>query len=60
MIRLEKSKRNRTGSRIEFAVTFLTVFDDDLGAWRRANPELTVERPESMRLRAAATARPRL
>ncbi|MFE4657268.1 hypothetical protein ACFRFJ_11365 [Streptomyces hydrogenans] len=48
VIQLEKGKRNRTGSRIEFAVAFLTVFDDDLGAWRRANPELTVDRPESM------------
>ncbi|MFJ3777428.1 hypothetical protein ACIPX0_37610 [Streptomyces sp. NPDC090075] len=26
----------------------LAVFDDDLGAWRRAHPELTVHRPESV------------
>lgn len=48
VLQLEKSKWNRSGHLIEFTVTSLTVFDDDLGAWRRANPELTVSRPESV------------
>ncbi|MEU1619105.1 hypothetical protein ABZ479_17640 [Streptomyces sp. NPDC005722] len=45
---VEKSKWNRSGHFIEFTVASLTVFDDGLGAWRRANPELTVRRPESV------------
>ncbi|MFC8455278.1 hypothetical protein [Kitasatospora sp. NPDC057223] len=48
VLRLEKSKWNRSGRLIEFTVASLTVFDEDLGAWRRANPELTVRRPESV------------
>ncbi len=48
VIQLEKSKWNRSGHLIKFTVTSLTVFDDDLGRWRRANPELTVDRPESV------------
>ncbi|MER5866648.1 hypothetical protein [Kitasatospora sp. NPDC002040] len=48
VLRLEKSKWNRSGHLIKFTVASLTVFDDDLGRWRRANPELTVRRPESM------------
>lgn len=48
VLQLEKSKWNRSGHLIKFSVTSLTVFDDDLGAWRRANPELTVRRPESV------------
>jgi hypothetical protein len=43
-----KSKYNRSGHVIEFIVESLTVFDDDLGAWRRANADLTVRRPESV------------
>lgn len=48
VIQLEKSKWNRSEGLIKFTVTSLTVFDDGLGSWRRANPELTVDRPESM------------
>lgn len=48
VLQLEKSKWNRSGHLIKFTVTSLTVFDDDLGKWRRANPELTVRRPESV------------
>ncbi|MER7514018.1 hypothetical protein ABTX82_37735 [Streptomyces lavendulae] len=48
VLQLEKSKWNRSGHLIKFTVTSLTVFDDDLGRWRRANPELTVRRPESV------------
>ncbi|MFI6245393.1 hypothetical protein [Streptomyces sp. NPDC051016] len=48
VIQLEKSKWNRSGHLIKFIVASLTVFDDDLGAWRRAHPELTVHRPESV------------
>ncbi|WP_143687101.1 hypothetical protein [Streptomyces sp. TLI_171] len=48
VLQLEKSKGNRSGSLIKFTVTSLTVLDDDLGRWRRANPELTVRRPESV------------
>ncbi|QKW23544.1 hypothetical protein HUT16_34600 [Kitasatospora sp. NA04385] len=48
VLQLEKSKRNRSGHLIEFTVASLTVFDEDLGAWRRANSELTVRRPESV------------
>ncbi|MFD5610583.1 hypothetical protein [Kitasatospora sp. NPDC127060] len=48
VLQLEKSKWNRSGHLIKFSVTSLTVFDDNLGRWRRANPELTVRRPESV------------
>ncbi|MEU6420408.1 hypothetical protein [Streptomyces spiralis] len=48
VITLEKSKWNRSGHLIQFIVASLTVFDDDLAAWRRANPELTLRRPESV------------
>lgn len=48
VITLEKSKWNRSGHLIKFIVTSLKVFDDDLAAWRRINPELTVNRPESV------------
>ncbi|MEV6195723.1 hypothetical protein AB0M19_25350 [Streptomyces sp. NPDC051920] len=48
VITLEKSKWNRSGQSIQFIVANLTVFDDGLAAWRRANPELTVRRPESV------------
>ncbi|MFF2079710.1 hypothetical protein ACFVXG_33750 [Kitasatospora sp. NPDC058162] len=48
VIQLAKSNRNRSGSLIKFMVASLTVFDAGLGAWRRANPELTVGRPESV------------
>ena len=48
VITLEKSKWNRSGHLIQFIVARLTVFDDRLAAWRRANPELTVRRPESV------------
>ncbi|MGX1548795.1 hypothetical protein [Streptomyces adustus] len=45
---MEKSKWNRPGHLIKFTVASLTVFDERLGAWRRANPELTVRRPASV------------
>ncbi len=45
---LMKSKHNRSGQLIQFMVESLTVFDDALGAWRRASPDLTVRRPESV------------
>ncbi|MEU3843829.1 hypothetical protein AB0E88_27815 [Streptomyces sp. NPDC028635] len=48
MITLETSKWNRSGHLIRFIVASLTVFDDGLAAWRRANPDLTVRRPESV------------
>ncbi|WP_143094201.1 hypothetical protein [Streptacidiphilus jiangxiensis] len=48
VIGLMKSKYNRSGHLIEFMAEQLTVFDDDLGAWRRASPDLTVRRPESV------------
>ncbi|MGW5202539.1 hypothetical protein [Streptomyces spiralis] len=48
VITLKKSKWNRSGHLIQFIVASLTVFDDDLAAWSRANPELTVRRPESV------------
>ncbi|WP_127353782.1 hypothetical protein [Actinacidiphila soli] len=48
VIALEKSKYNRSGHLIEFSVTSLSAFDDSLHAWRRANPGLTVRRPESV------------
>ncbi|MEU6198422.1 hypothetical protein [Streptomyces sp. NPDC047061] len=47
VIGLAKSKYNRAGHLVEFIVESLTVFDDRLGAWRRANAALTVSRPES-------------
>lgn len=49
VIQLVKSRLNRSGHLIKFAVTSLTVIDDDLGGWRRANPELTVRRPAPAR-----------
>ena len=49
VITLEKSKRNRSGHLVKFIVASLTVFDDDLAAWRRANRDLTVDRPEPVR-----------
>jgi hypothetical protein len=45
---LEKSKWNRSGRLVEFFVRSLTVFDEDLGAWRQAHPDLTVRRPKSV------------
>lgn len=48
VITLEKSKWNRSGHLVQFIVASLTVFDDGLGAWRRANRDLTVDRPESV------------
>jgi hypothetical protein len=48
VITLEKSRWNRSGHLVQFIVASLNVFDDDLGAWRRANRDLTVERPESV------------
>ncbi|MFG2823467.1 hypothetical protein ACGFX4_29085 [Kitasatospora sp. NPDC048365] len=55
VIQLEKSKWNRSESLIKFTVTSLTVFDEGLGAWRRANPELTVGRPEPVESIVCAT-----
>ncbi|MEU3838420.1 hypothetical protein AB0E88_00055 [Streptomyces sp. NPDC028635] len=48
VITLETSKWNRSGHLIQFIVASLTVFDDGLAAWRRANADLTVSRPESV------------
>jgi hypothetical protein len=48
VIGLAKSKYNRSGQLIEFMVVRLDVFDSELGAWRRANADLTVRRPESV------------
>ncbi|MEV7386470.1 MULTISPECIES: hypothetical protein [unclassified Streptomyces] len=48
VIGLAKSKYSRAGHLVEFIVESLTVFDDRLGAWRRANAALTVSRPESV------------
>lgn len=47
-IRLESSHWNRTGKLIEFSVTALDVFDEGLKAWRQSNPDVTLERPDSM------------
>lgn len=48
VIRLAKSKYNRSGRLIELIAEALTVFDDDLGTWRQANAGLTVNRHESV------------
>ncbi|MEU9157429.1 hypothetical protein AB0D59_44590 [Streptomyces sp. NPDC048417] len=48
MIGLAKSEYNRAGQLVAFIVESLTVLDDRLGAWRRANAALTVSRPESV------------
>jgi hypothetical protein len=48
VIGLAKSKYNRAGQLVKFSVESLTVFDDDLGAWRRSHTDLTVTRPASM------------
>lgn len=48
VIGLAKSKYNRAGRLVEFIVESLTVFDDGVGVWRRANAALTVSRPESV------------
>ncbi|MFJ3793306.1 hypothetical protein [Kitasatospora sp. NPDC090091] len=47
-IRLEGSRWNRSGKLIEFSVVGLEVFDRELEAWRKSNPGLTVERPDSV------------
>ncbi|MFD9061521.1 hypothetical protein ACFVZ3_08390 [Kitasatospora purpeofusca] len=47
VLQLEKNRWNRSGHSIRFTMASLTVLDEDLGAWRRANPNLTVRRPES-------------
>jgi len=54
-IYLERSHWNRAGRLIEFSVVKLDVFDEKLEAWRRAHPELTVERPPSIAAILAAT-----
>jgi hypothetical protein len=55
VIRLAKSKYNRSGHLIKFIVESLTVFDNELGAWRRAHAGLTVRRPESVESIVCAT-----
>lgn len=47
-MRLESSRWNDAGKLIRFSVVSLEVFDEGLKAWRRSNPDLTVERPDSM------------
>src|SRR5580658_976422 len=48
MIRLAKSKYNWSGHLIKFMAESLTVFDNEPGAWCRANVGLTVSRHESV------------
>jgi hypothetical protein len=47
-MRLEGSRWNKAGKLIEFSIVGLEVFDEGLKAWRKSNPGLTVERPESV------------
>ncbi|WP_149030473.1 hypothetical protein [Kitasatospora sp. MBT66] len=47
-IQFEGSRWNKSGKLIEFSIVELEVFDEGLEAWRRSNPNLTVERPESV------------
>ncbi|GAA4983089.1 hypothetical protein [Kitasatospora paranensis] len=47
VIGLARSKYNRAGQLIECSVDSLTVFDNDLGAWRLSHADLTVTRPAS-------------
>jgi len=47
-MRIESSYRNRAGRLIEVTVANLEVSDDAVRAWRKANPQLTIERDRSV------------
>lgn len=45
---VRRAAHRSSGHLIKLNVENLAVFDDELGAWRRANTNLTVDRPESV------------